>query len=108
MRLSPRHRKPVIPRHQHEGPAAKSKAHLAIADDVAHSLREVSAVKLTVFVASAPGYDEQAKVANGASELLNEVLGERGRQPRSAVGVAALPRRSPVEVEAILTISDET
>jgi len=80
---------------------------LAIADDVAPSLRDVTVLKLTVFVASAPGYDEQAKVANGASELLNEVLGERGRHARSAVGVAALPRQSPVEVEAILSITPQ-
>lgn len=58
-------------------------------------------VKLTVFVAVAPGFDEPHVVANGASELLLRELGDRGRHARSAIGVAALPRNSPVEVEAI-------
>lgn len=56
-------------------------------------------VKLTGFVASAPGFFDQPLVVNGASELLAEVLGERGRHARSAVGVAALPLGAAVEVE---------
>jgi len=56
-------------------------------------------VKLTVFVASAPGFGDQPKVANGASELLQEVFGEAGRHARSAVGVAELPFDIPVEIE---------
>jgi enamine deaminase RidA (YjgF/YER057c/UK114 family) len=58
-------------------------------------------VKVTVFVASAPGFGEQPKVANGASDLLAEVFGESGRHARSAVGVAELPLGVPVEVEMI-------
>lgn len=61
-------------------------------------------VKLTVFVASAPGFEEQHLVANGASEFLGEVLGEAGRHARSAVGVAGLPMNAPVEVEAIVEV----
>jgi enamine deaminase RidA (YjgF/YER057c/UK114 family) len=61
-------------------------------------------VKLTVFVASAPGFREQHVVANGASDLLVAVLGERGRHARSAVGVAELPLGSPVEIEAIARV----
>lgn len=61
-------------------------------------------VKLTVFVASAPDFTEQHLVANGASDLLVAVLGERGKHARSAVGVASLPLNAPVEVEAILEI----
>lgn len=61
-------------------------------------------VKLTVFVASAPSFTEQHLVANGASELLGEVLGEAGQHARSAVGVPSLPMDSPVEVEAIVEI----
>ena len=57
--------------------------------------------KLTVFVASDPGFTDQHLVANAASELLVDVLGDAGRHARSAVGVAALPQGSPVEVEAI-------
>lgn len=54
---------------------------------------------MTVYVASAPDFSEQAVVANAASELLLGLFGPRGRHTRSAVGVVALPRRSPVEVE---------
>jgi enamine deaminase RidA (YjgF/YER057c/UK114 family) len=61
-------------------------------------------VKLTVFVASAPGFTQQHVVANGASELLADVLGEAGAHCRSAIGVAALPFDSPVEVEATVEV----
>lgn len=68
-------------------------------------LDRVVAVKLTVFVASATTFAEQHLVANGASELLGEVLGEEaGSHARSAVGVPVLPLHSPVEVEAILAL----
>jgi enamine deaminase RidA (YjgF/YER057c/UK114 family) len=61
-------------------------------------------VKVTVFVASEPGFTDQPKVANGASELLGEVFGEAGRHARAAVGVAALPLGVPVEVDAIAEV----
>lgn len=61
--------------------------------------------KLTVFVASAPSFTDQHLVANGASELIGEVLGDAGRHARSAVGVAALPMNAPVEVEAVVELS---
>jgi enamine deaminase RidA (YjgF/YER057c/UK114 family) len=61
-------------------------------------------VKLTVFVASAPGFTDQHLVANGASEFLGEVFGDAGRHARSAVGVAELPLGSPVEIEAIVDV----
>ncbi len=59
-------------------------------------------VKLTVFVASDPSFTGQPAVANGASELLQEVFGESGQHARSAVGVAALPLDAPVELELIV------
>jgi enamine deaminase RidA (YjgF/YER057c/UK114 family) len=59
-------------------------------------------VKVTVFVASEPGFTDQPKVANGASELFGEAFGEAGRHARAAVGVAALPLGVPVEVDAIV------
>jgi len=64
-------------------------------------------VKLTVFVASScdPEYTEQAAVANGASDLLIEIFGDAGRHARSAVGMAALPLRTPVEVEMIVQVA---
>jgi len=58
-------------------------------------------VKVTGFVASAPGFTKQPVVINGASELLIEVFGEAGRHARSAVGMAELPLSTPVEVELI-------
>ena len=63
-------------------------------------------VKVTGFVASAPGFGGQAQVINGASELLIEVLGEDGKHARSAVGVAELPLNAPVEVELIAEVRD--
>ncbi|GLK69555.1 RidA family protein [Hansschlegelia plantiphila] len=62
-------------------------------------------VKLTGFVASAPGFGDQPKVVNGASDFLVAVLGDKGRHARSAVGVAALPLGAAVEVEAIIEIA---
>jgi enamine deaminase RidA (YjgF/YER057c/UK114 family) len=61
-------------------------------------------VKVTVFVASEPGFGDQPKVANGASELFGEVFGEAGSHARAAVGVAALPLGVPVEVDAIAEV----
>ncbi len=60
-------------------------------------------VKVTVFVASAPGFNAQHLVANGASSLIGDIFGEAGRHVRSAVGVAALPLGASVEVELIAT-----
>lgn len=61
-------------------------------------------VKLVVFVASSPSFGEQHLVANGASDLLGEVLGDAGSHARSAVGVSALPRQAPVEIEAVVEL----
>lgn len=67
------------------------------------SLDEVDqVVKLTIFVASAPGFREQHVVAHGASDIFREVLADRGKHARSAIGVAELPLGTPVEVEAIV------
>ena len=61
-------------------------------------------IKLGVFVNSAPNFTDQPKVANGASELMQEVFGEPGRHARSAVGVAVLPLGVAVEVDAIIAV----
>ena len=61
-------------------------------------------VKVSVFVASARGFTDQPKVANGASDLFVEVFGEAGRHARAAVGVAELPLGAPVEVELVAEI----
>jgi enamine deaminase RidA (YjgF/YER057c/UK114 family) len=61
-------------------------------------------VKLGVFVNSAPSFTDQPKVANGASELMQDVFGQAGRHARSAVGVAVLPLGVAVEVDAIVAV----
>ncbi|MDP9683211.1 RidA family protein [Streptomyces griseoviridis] len=61
--------------------------------------RVARVVKVVGFVASAPDFTGQPAVLNGASELLGEVLGDKGVHARSAVGVAVLPMDAPVEVE---------
>ena len=62
-------------------------------------------VKLTGFVNAAPTFTDHPQVVNGASDLLVEVLGDRGRHTRSAVGVAGLPLDAAVEVEAIIAVA---
>jgi len=64
-------------------------------------------VKLTGFVASAPGFTAQPKVVNGASDLMVEVFGEAGRHARSAVGVAGLPLGATVEIELVAEVDPE-
>ncbi|PZU85476.1 MAG: RidA family protein [Shinella sp.] len=61
-------------------------------------------LKITVFVASAPGFIHQPRVADAATNLLRAILGDRGRHARSAVGVAELPRNSCVEIELIAAV----
>lgn len=61
-------------------------------------------VKVTVFVNSAEGFVNQPEVANGASELLQKIFGEKGKHTRSAVGVCELPRDAAVEIEMIVKV----
>jgi enamine deaminase RidA (YjgF/YER057c/UK114 family) len=63
-------------------------------------------VKVVGFVASAPDFTGQPGVVNGASELLGEVLGDKGVHARSAVGVSVLPIDAPVEVEIQVELAD--
>lgn len=63
-------------------------------------------LKVTGFVASAPGFNDQPKVLDAASDLLGEILGEAGRHARSAVGVAELPRDAAVEIELVVAYRD--
>ena len=63
-------------------------------------------VKLMVLVNSAPTYTEQHLVANGASQLLQEIFGERGAHARSAFGATQLPRGACVEIELIAELVD--
>jgi enamine deaminase RidA (YjgF/YER057c/UK114 family) len=61
---------------------------------------------VTGFVASAPDFHSQPAVIDGASRVLYDVFGERGRHTRSALGVAALPRGGAVEIEFIVSVLD--
>jgi enamine deaminase RidA (YjgF/YER057c/UK114 family) len=64
----------------------------------------VRVVRLTGYVSSAPGFGDQPKVINGASDLMIAVFGDAGRHARSAIGVAALPLGASVEVEGIFHV----
>lgn len=77
---------------------AAVKSVLGDLDDIAE------VVKVTGFVNSTPDFTAQPTVLNGASELLGEVFGKSGEHVRSAVGVAALPLGSPVEVELTVRV----
>ncbi|RIK68245.1 MAG: LysR family transcriptional regulator [Planctomycetota bacterium] len=61
-------------------------------------------VRLAVFVNSAPGFFDQPKVANGASDTMVEIFGEAGRHVRAAVGASELPMNAAVEVELMAEI----
>jgi enamine deaminase RidA (YjgF/YER057c/UK114 family) len=65
----------------------------------------VKVVKVVGFVSSAPGFNGQPVVINGASELFSEIFGEAGAHARSAVGVPELPANAPVEVEIIVEVA---
>ena len=67
--------------------------------------RIVRCVRLGGFVASTPDFTDHPKVINGASDFIGEVLGEKGAHARAAVGVAALPLNTCVEVDAIFAIA---
>jgi enamine deaminase RidA (YjgF/YER057c/UK114 family) len=62
-------------------------------------------LKVTGFVNAVPDFEDAHLVINGASDFLVEVLGDRGRHARSAIGVGTLPRGVAVEVEAIVELS---
>jgi enamine deaminase RidA (YjgF/YER057c/UK114 family) len=71
------------------------------------SLTRVSKVlQLVVYVASAKGFVDQPKVADGASDLLVEVFGDAGKPTRLAVGVSMLPLGAPVEISTVVEVSE--
>lgn len=78
---------------------------IAVLKDAVGDLDRVGrAVKLLGMVNSMPDFEEQPKVINGASDLLLEVFGDRGKHARSAVGMAQLPFSSSVEIEGIFEV----
>jgi enamine deaminase RidA (YjgF/YER057c/UK114 family) len=76
---------------------------LAAAVQAVGDLDRVRIVQMLVFVASGPDFGMQSRVADAASELLIEVLGENGRHARTAIGVAGLPANTPVEIQMVCT-----
>jgi enamine deaminase RidA (YjgF/YER057c/UK114 family) len=92
-----------------EGAAAARQAALnglAVLAEAAGGLDKVRRiVRVGVFVCSDAGFTEQPKVANGASEFLQQVFGEAGRHARAAVGNIALPLGACVEVELLAEVA---
>lgn len=74
---------------------------LAVAVAALGELDRVRVVQMLVFVASTAEFGDQSTVADGASDLLLTLLGNHGRHARTAIGVAGLPRNSPVEIQMV-------
>ena len=80
---------------------------MAVMRDELGSLDRVKRiVKVLGMVNAVPGFTDQPKVINGCSDLFVNVLGERGRHARSAVGMGSLPIGIPVEIEAVMRVID--
>jgi enamine deaminase RidA (YjgF/YER057c/UK114 family) len=78
---------------------------LAVLETALGSLDRIERVlTVTGYVASAPDFHEQPTVVDGASRVLAAVFGDAGRHTRSAIGVAALPRRGAVEIEVTVAV----
>ena len=77
---------------------AQARAALGNLDRIAQVLR------LTGYVNAAPEFTEHPQVMNGASDLMVEVLGDKGRHTRVAVGVSSLPLGCAVEVDAVIIV----
>jgi enamine deaminase RidA (YjgF/YER057c/UK114 family) len=78
---------------------------LAVLQSALGSLDRIERVlTVTGYVASAPDFHEQPTVVDGASRVLADVFGDAGRHTRSAIGVAALPRRGAVEIEVTVAV----
>jgi enamine deaminase RidA (YjgF/YER057c/UK114 family) len=65
---------------------------------------DVRCLRLGGFVASTPEFADHPRVINGASDLIVDVFGEKGRHARAAIGVAALPMNACVEVDGIFVL----
>ena len=78
---------------------------LAVAAKTAGGLDRIKRIiRLAVYVASAPGFNEQPKVANGASDLLADIFGDHGKHARAAVGTNELPLNSCLELELTVEV----
>lgn len=108
--LNPGGRGCVTNEREHEATNAARIAALnavAAVRSVARSIDDIARiVKLTVYVSSAEEFNNQHKVANGASEIIGTIFADAGRHVRSAIGVSSLPLNASVEVELIAYCSD--
>ncbi len=78
---------------------------LAMARDAVGSLDQIDhVVQMTGFIASAPGFTDQPRVLNGATEVLVEILGEDGQHTRGAIGCVSLPGDAPVQLLLVLKV----
>ncbi|MBV8836857.1 MAG: RidA family protein [Alphaproteobacteria bacterium] len=77
---------------------------LAVAKQAAGSLDKVEVLKVLGMVNGVPEFTDQPKVINGCSDLFVQVLGDRGRHARSAVGMGSLPNQITVEIEAVMRV----
>lgn len=86
--------------------AARACALMIVAQLEAAGLLEQVArvVKLGAFINCTPEFTQQPEVANGASDLMEQVFGGAGQHARAAVGVPALPRGAAVEVDAVVAL----
>ena len=88
---------------------AQESARLALLNNLANikaeagTLEGLRILKLTGFVNSAPGFNKQPAVVDGASVLLQQLFGDNGCHARSAIGVAELPFDLSVEIEMVVT-----
>lgn len=91
-----------------QGRAAARLAALNVLAQVKAALGELDrvaqVVRLTGFVSATPEFTDHPQVVNGASDLMVEALGDKGRHTRAAVGVSSLPMGCAVEVDAVLLI----
>lgn len=77
---------------------------LAVAKLAAGSLDRIEVVKVLGLVNAVPNFGQHPAVINGCSDLFADILGERGRHARSAIGVGSLPHNMSVEIEAIIRL----
>jgi len=89
---------------QHAARLCALNALAAAASEVGGLDRISRIIKVVGYVASAPDFNGQPQVVNGASDLLVEIFGENGHHARSAVGVGELPLGVPVEIELIVEL----
>lgn len=93
-----------------DGYEASKQSMLNLISVIKHEIGELSKVKRIVkilgFVNCTEDFTDQPKVMNGASDLLVEVFGDRGRHARSAVGMAQLPNNTAIEIEMVLEIEE--